>query len=435
MNKKALRRLIDSRTMLVIEHPFYGVLMYQLKLVEAPQIETMAVDGVHLFYNPEFVLEQREDHLLGELAHEGLHCVYRHHTRIGNRDLGDWNKAGDYRINDDLLAAGFKLPDWVLHDKKFASFTTEDIYEVIRKEQQGGGGSKGQPQPNGGNGNQNQRDQQRQGPNQGQQGKRSEKGQGQADSQGNDQGSGNTPTHAPDPGKMGGVIMFAPDYDQTAIAAEDARWEMIAHQAVAVARAANAGQIPGYLKRLVKELGTPRVDWLGIFRRFVDESISKEESWNSPNRRFLHLGYVLPSLVPNKLNHIVSVIDTSGSVNNKLLQAYASEHKAFMDEGHCDKLTVIYADVDVRNVQVFERGDDIEFDPAGGGGTNFRKVMDYIIENCEDASVITFFTDLITRDFGENPNKPLLWLCYGNTRTYEERKGTVPFGEVVHVRL
>jgi hypothetical protein len=43
-------RLKQGRTKLLLDFPFFGVLILRLKDVETPSIDTMATDGVSLFY-------------------------------------------------------------------------------------------------------------------------------------------------------------------------------------------------------------------------------------------------------------------------------------------------------------------------------------------------------------------------------------------------
>lgn len=418
-HKKAFEAITTARSILVIDHPFFGCLVLQLKLVEAPWIPTMATDGIHLLYNPEFTLGLSEHERIGVLAHESYHCAYGHHVRMGDRDHDGWNRACDYVINSDLTKQGFKLPSFALLDPKYDGMSAEDIYAQLPREKKPKDGQ-GQPQDGKGSGKGQ--------PSQGQSGK----GQKPDSSQGPAEGSG-LPSDAPDPGKMGGVFAPGQGWDKNKIEAEAAKWEAITRMAVSVAKAQNAGTIPGFLDRLVKDLERPRVPWEQILRRFIDESLVKTYSWMRPNKRFLHTGLVLPGYVSDSVSHIVSVMDTSGSITDKLVEQYAAEKRALLDEGLADKLTVIYADTKVQNVQTFERGDVVQLDPKGGGGTNFRPVMDYIQEHCSDATVILFFTDLMTSDFGDDPNIPVLWTVYGPTPRYERVSDNVPFGDTIHV--
>lgn len=397
-NKKARDAITKARLALIMEHPFFGMAIMQLKLVECPWIPTMATDGHCIYYNPEFTLELTELERIGVLAHETFHCTYRHHLRMGSRSLERWNKATDYVINYDLIEAGLKLPDFALYDKQYAGRSSEEVYNLLPKD-----AGKGK--------NQN-----------GEQGGQKGKGAGQ----------GNGPAYAPDPGRMGGIIPPVAPHDKSAIEAETTRWETIAKQAAAVAKAANAGNLPGYLKRLVKDLDKPRVAWNTILRNFVDTFSQDEFNWNKLNRRYIGMGYKFPTLHSEKLKRIIGIMDTSGSVTDNLIKIYGAELSSFLDAGLADELTVLYADTIVQNIQNFERGDEVILDPKGGGGTNFRDVMNKVKEY-DDATAIIFFTDLMTLDFGDEPDCPLIWAVYGDPRQYEQWVTKVPFGETVFI--
>src|SRR6185503_11477949 len=51
MKDKIDPRMTRARTQVMLQHPFFGTLLYYLKMVETNRVETMAVDGRHLFYN------------------------------------------------------------------------------------------------------------------------------------------------------------------------------------------------------------------------------------------------------------------------------------------------------------------------------------------------------------------------------------------------
>src|ERR1700689_272107 len=119
---KATKALERAMTVLLISKPFWGVLAMQLRRIKVDDpafVNTMAVDGKHLYYHPPFVNKLTEQELLGVCAHEVSHCAYLHITRRGNRHPTVWNWAGDYVINQDLLDAGFTLLKDRLHDPRF----------------------------------------------------------------------------------------------------------------------------------------------------------------------------------------------------------------------------------------------------------------------------------------------------------------------------
>ena len=73
-------RIQKARTSLILDHPFFGSLLFRLKGRECRTIPTMATDGVSLFYNPDFVETLNSATLAGTLAHE----VMRTHSRYSN---------------------------------------------------------------------------------------------------------------------------------------------------------------------------------------------------------------------------------------------------------------------------------------------------------------------------------------------------------------
>ena len=103
-------RIQKSRTILLLDHPFFGTLLFRLGAKPSRMVATMATDGISLFYNPEFVETLNAAELIGVLAHEVMHPALQHHTRRGDRSQARWNMACDYAINPMLLDAGLTLP-------------------------------------------------------------------------------------------------------------------------------------------------------------------------------------------------------------------------------------------------------------------------------------------------------------------------------------
>lgn len=409
MNKKAKHAVTRARTVLLVSQPFYGTLALQLELVETNDksfCSTMAVDGRHLFYDPDFVLGLSEDELVGVNAHEVGHCAYQHMTRRGHRDPRLWNVAGDYAINQDLLDAGFVLPKKRLHDPKYKGMSTEEIYEKLLQDA---------PQMKGGND--------------------SGQGGGQGDQDGEGNGTGpDGQQGVPDDGGCGGVLDAGGPGNSNKKAETEAEWEGHVRTAAAVA-AKNAGKMPAHIQRLISQLNKPRVSWRDLTRRFIDNSMIKDFSYARPNRRGLGGGMIMPGYISDRLNHLVVIIDTSGSVTNDMLKKFVSEAAGALDDGTADKMTLMYADADVNAVDEWNQGDLVVPRPVGGGGTDFRPSMKWVKENAPEASCVIYLTDMLTTSFGEDPLVPVLWAAY---LPYEQYSGVVgagnpPFGETVYV--
>ena len=393
--KQALHAVTRARTVLLVSQPFYGSLALQLQLVESPNpifCNTMAVDGKHMYYYPDFVLKLTEEELVGVVAHEVSHCSYQHMIRRGNRNPLKWNIAGDYVINEDLLTAGFKLPKMRLHDPKYKGMSTEEVYARLPEPPKNSGG-------------------------------------GQGNNKGNGQGEGN------DPGQCGGVIDASKAGDEASAAAISAEWEANVRMAVNLAKAANAGKLPGYLERLVAQLKRPKVSWKELTRRFIDNSMTKDFTWMRPNRRNSGCGVLLPGYIADRMHHLIMVADTSGSITMQMLTSFLSECAGALDQGTCDRLTVLYADTHVRHVDEFVCG-DIVLPPAklpGGGGTCFNDSFRWIKENAPDAACIVYLTDMLTSSFGEDLGIPTLWAAYMAEPMFEQVSKQAPFGEAIHV--
>jgi predicted metal-dependent peptidase len=170
--------------------------------------------------------------------------------------------------------------------------------------------------------------------------------------------------------------------------------------------------LPGYLERLVTALEEPKVSWREVTRQFIDQSMSKDYSWSKPNRRFISRGMTLPGFISDALHHLVMVLDVSGSVDETMMQTFVSEVAGALNDGTADKLTVLYADTDVRKVDEFTPGDVVACKTVGGGGTCFNDSFRWIKENAPDAACIVYLTDMLTSSFGEDLGIPTLWACY-----------------------
>jgi predicted metal-dependent peptidase len=227
-----------------------------------------------------------------------------------------------------------------------------------------------------------------------------------------------------------GAVMDAAE-SPADMAAVEAEWEARVRQAINVA-VKQAGNVPGYLQRIIDELNASRVDWKDVLRRFIDSRSRTDSTWSRPNRRMLHSGIVLPSMIVDGINHLGVVVDTSGSISDAILAAFAAELQAAIDEGACDRVTVVYCDAQVQGVQNFERGDEIKLTPEGGGGTDFAPALAWFVENEPDVSALIYFTDLYG-NFGEEPEVPVLWAAFGDPRTIARMN--VPFGELVHIEV
>lgn len=396
-DKATLEKIQRARATVLLKQPFFGCLALHMGLVEVTDekfVSTMAVDGVNMYYWPPFVNSLVEEELEGVVAHEVMHCVYRHMTRRGSRHPVIWNWAGDFRINDDLLEANFTLPKKRLHDKKYHDMTTEEIYQRIYDETPkikiSFGSGEGLPED-------------------------ADKGgcggvlDAGAGLRGDQSGSGTSP----------GEI--------------EAEWDQAVRMAVNTAkRHYHAGNMPAYLKRLIDVLGAPKVSWRDLTRQFIDGHMTKDYSWSYPNRRFVSSGLILPGYVNDSLHHLVMLGDVSGSISDSIMQAYLNEVSGALNDGVADRLTIAYFDTEIKKVDEFLPGDLVTCDVPGGGGTDFRPAFDWVTKNAQDASCIVCLTDMMPNTWKiPDPGIPVLWGAWLPAAMLAGINP--PFGQVVQI--
>jgi predicted metal-dependent peptidase len=476
----AFRAITRARSRLILSNAFFGTLASGLELIETDAIPTMATDGTRLLYNPDFALGLTDQELVGVLVHEVCHCADRHHTRRSDRDPLIWNVAADFRVNFDVRDCGYVLPwrgatlrDFLartgqpgehrhFYDPRFRDMGVEEIYRIVheamererdRAQGQPNGGEAGKGEDSGGLAPDNGTDMEEGAGNapgepQGapQDAANDEEGAevagddqtapapAGAPANGNSTGESSAPVNAPDPGGCGGILDAAPAHDPVGRAEAERDWQTRLRQAAAIART-QAGSMPGYLKRMLEELNNPAVDWRVELRRFTDLSSHKDYTWDRPSRRHLWRGLILPGLRPDRPAHVVIVQDTSGSVyDGRPQELFRSEMQAILDDGACDRITVVMADTRVAaEPETFEAGDTIRLNVAGGGGTDFREPLEWVAENCPDAAAIVFLTDMETSDWGDEPACPLLWAVVGPQERARQAAAAAPFGEVLFI--
>jgi len=129
-------RVQKARTTLLLDHPFFGTLLFRLGAQARSSVATMATDGISLYFNPQFVETLSAAEIAGTLAHEVMHPALQHHTRRGDRNPRRWNMACDYAINPMLVDAGLTLPKDVLLDNRFRGMSAERIYNLLEEEEQ-----------------------------------------------------------------------------------------------------------------------------------------------------------------------------------------------------------------------------------------------------------------------------------------------------------
>jgi len=378
MDTKAAKAISTAKTDMVLNHPFFSMLLLRLKIEENNSVPTMCTDGVHILYNANFVNNLTSQELKGVLIHEVYHITLLHPLRLGDRDHFIFNVAGDYAINYLVTQAGFTLPQDVLLDSKYNNMETEAIYNDLMKDakkikiQLEGSGSMigefGSPKD----------------------------------------GSGN-------------------DVSETEKKIIEAGILEGLQAAYNVAK--KQGFLPNGIERLVKKILDTHVNWRDALQEFMNIFAKNDYCWTRPNRKSIN-PFIRPSLTSIEIGDFVTAIDTSGSMNDEELGEVAGEHQAILSTFNAN-LFVIYCDSAVHgDIQEFSGNDNVELEMRGGGGTDYRPVFKKVDEEGLDPVCLIYFTDGECDSFPRHePGYPVLWVI---TNKYDI-DFQPPFGRVVRM--
>lgn len=374
-----------------------GILMMGKKEV-VDYIPTACTNGRDELYGEKFI-SQLDDKGLGfVLIHEALHKAGRHlqtWERLHRENAQLANMAMDYWVNLTIInrdpngtivtmpkIAGKEVG---LFDRRFANLNIKQIYDILKQEQKGGKG-KGQP------------------------------GEGDGD------GSGGFDEHD----WAGAKELTKEEIDQLAKEVDQALRQG------QIAASKMHGNGAGGLNRDLDDLLNPKVDWRQLLREFVTAVCNGRDysSWRKPNRRFLSQDIVMPSLVSERVGHMVIGIDTSGSIGGPELTQFLTEVVAIAEQVNPDKVDLIYWDAAVAGHEVYNNATLATLvnstKPKGGGGTDPSCVPKYLDKHGIKPECVIMLTDGYIGNWGEW-DYPILWtICGGN-------KVTAPCGKTVHV--
>ena len=360
VDHQARERLVTARIGLLLRHSFFGNLATRMQLVNADEwCSTAATDGLKFYYNSRFIMMLKPKEVEFLVGHEVLHVVYDHMGRRGNRDPEIWNIADDYAVNADLKR--HKVGEFIrtvpcLYEQKYDGKAAEEIYDDLMKNVQKIDISSLIDQMI---------DDHMDG-----------EGESDGDGEGDQDGKGKRPSMSPE---------------------ERERVRQEVKQAIInAAQSAEAGTLPKGVERLVRQHTNPVMPWRELIQTNLTSAIRSDYSWMRPSRRGWHMDAIMPGMTPGEEIDVVVSLDMSGSISNSQAQAFLGEIGGMMDSFDGYKVHVFCFDTDTYNPKDFssENMDRIEeYEPMGGGGTDFDCIFKYLKDNAIDPKRLIVFTD------------------------------------------
>jgi predicted metal-dependent peptidase len=383
VDNAAKEKLITARIGLLLKAPFFGNLATRMKLINADEwCGTAATDGRNFYYNSEFVNKMPLKQVEFLVGHEVLHAVYDHMGRRGDRDPKISNIAADFCVNSDLIdqRIGEKITVvGMLYDPKYKGMSMEEVYDDLMK-------------------NANKIDINK---------LAQQMLDEHLDGDGDEDGEGND-------GQDGKGRPKLSEAERKQIKDE------IKEAMIAAAQAAGAGNLPGGVKRMIKDLTEPQISWKELLEQQIQSTIKSDYTFARPGRKSWHMDAILPGMKPGETIDVVIGIDTSGSITDNDLKIFLSEIKGIMESYDEYKIHVFGWDTAVHNTGIFtsENLEDIAgFTPGGGGGTDPHCVWEHMITEGIEPKKLIMFTDYCF--FGWRPEQvdtycDTVWIIKGN---------------------
>lgn len=136
------RILSLSRSELYLSMRFLDLALSALSFELNLKTRTIATDGVHIFYNPNYLAMSYQDDPVGvnrTYLHMVLHCIFRHMTGCGDRDPEDWNLACDIAAESILDSMEYPCVHRLVSDRRQQYYdalnlpvlNAERVYEAL----------------------------------------------------------------------------------------------------------------------------------------------------------------------------------------------------------------------------------------------------------------------------------------------------------------
>jgi len=377
-------KIIIARVGLLLRHPFFGNMATRLKIQEAEEwCNTAATDGRSIYFNRKFFEPLSIKQIEFVIAHEILHNVFDHMTRREGRDAQIFNIACDYTVNGQIVRDGIGDHNIdgikIFHDAKYYGMGAEEVYDKIFEEMD-------------------------------------EKQLNQL---------GQLLDDHIDWGKEGKD--GRPQYSKDEL--KKIRDE-IREATIQAANAAGAGNTPASVQRMIKEFTEPKMNWREILRQQIQSVIRSDFTFMRPNRKGWHMSAILPGTNVEETIDICVSIDMSGSISDAQAKDFLSEIKGIMEEYREFNIKIWCFDTSIYNEQSFDGYNIEEFDeyePMGGGGTDFDANWEYMKEHDIVPKKFIMFTDGYPWDsWGDADYCDTVFVIHGNDKIVP------PFGEVAY---
>ena len=374
------KKLSQAKAKLLVSQPYFGTLAAKLELVPNDDIEAFKSNGVKLEINSDYLdgLELSEVEFV--LANGAMHASLAHEQRRGKRSGWLWQMATDMAINDMLLQNGLDMPYGAQYRKRFSGMYAEEIYaelkdDILRDDEnleyEADDSDDVEPQEN-------------------------EKKSEQKEPQ---------------------------EQTQEELEEEILQEQLLAEEAISALEAKmQSGEAPQSIERFFEVENFGKIDWRDELRIALDRFFRDDYAMMPPSKKLLYQGIYLPSNISQTFRLVIAV-DSSGSVDEELLNEFMSEVNFLMSLVPNYEIELLVCDDKIHTHKTFYSGEQLNVALKGGGGTDFRPVFEFIDNNFDDVKLLLYFTDMEGIFPKDVPNYLVKWVS--------SQESAAPFGEVL----
>ena len=395
MQDPIIDKLTTARVGLLLKAPFFGNMATRMRLIDATDwCPTAATNGRDFMYNKDFINKLSTKKLEFLFAHEICHAVFDHFGRLGSRSPQLANIAQDYAVNQILVdeRIGEKITEvQICYDPKYRGMAWEEIYDQLMEQ------AEKMPMEQ----------------------LLKQLGDLLDEHIKEEEGAGSGKDKTKD-GK-----------DKPSLSKEEAEKlrQEIKEAMIQSAAAAGAGKTPAGIMRMIKSMTEPKMDWRQLVQQEIQSIVRNDYSFQRVNRKSMHSGAILPGMKEATTIDIGISIDMSGSIGTEDATVFLSEIKGIVDQYEDFKINLWCFDTEIYNHQEFSQDnseDLFEYEPQGGGGTDFEANWEFMKEQGIQPKKFIMFTDgYPCGGWGDEDYCDTIFIVKGNT------EAQAPFGQTV----
>ncbi len=368
---------------MLVKYPFFGSVVTNVDYKESKDIIAAATDGKIIYYNPDFLNELNISEQIFIFAHEVCHIAFNHILRSENKDNDLWNIATDAVINQFLKRDGLTMVQGGVDIKEAINYDVETLYEKLLQNKQSLESDKSK-QDVGHDSHelweQAVKKYKEENVNEKKDKTGLEKKQEELE-------------------KTGEKDAFKKNLEEKKKQLEGLKEEILK-------QSLQAGTLANGDVRSISDIGTskPIIDW----RYALREAIKYDVDWSYKNA-IIEDGIIKANLEEQPIPEAEIVLDTSDSINNKLLRGFLRECKNILKQS---KLKVGCFDTKFYGFHEIRTLKDIDnIILEGGGGANFEVAVNAFTRRVENKII---FTD----GYASMPNTSIdvIWIVFGNKK-------------------